>query len=407
VPKSTEANRASVGRVRIYLTTLGSRGDHEPFRALAHEAAKRGHEVHFAHTEDLPTDPAAKYTEWELPGSIEKWISESGVSVIKALKDYREHLKPLQEAILEESAKQIRSLKPDVVVYHPKVQTASVVAHDVGAIAVLAEPMPIMTPTGEFPTGAIVANFGPWLNRQTYRLVDWGIKAFGDQALTLARRLGVSAAPDVTVCAVSPTLVPTPYDWPDTAMVTGQWHLPAREKLDTEISDFVSSGEVLYAGVGSMKRGNPVRRARVIVDAARSLGMKTLLVTGWGGLEPDEEIAHASDVLVRESVNHSAVLPHVSVAIHHGGAGTTHAMLRAGVPSVFIPFIVDQPWWAMRLHTAGLGPKAVSPSCRRPEVLSKAISSARGYTDAVKRASQAINAEHGVATAMDFIESRA
>lgn len=406
MPKSTEANHASVGRVRIYLTTLGSRGDHEPFRALAHEAARRGHEVHFAHTEDLPTDPSATYTEWKLPGSIEKWISQSGVSVIKALKDYKEHLKPLQEAILEESAKQIRSLKPDVVMYHPKVQTAPVVAHEVGAIAVLAEPMPIMTPTKEFPTGAIVANFGPWLNRQTYRLVDWGIKAFGDQAITLARRLGVSAAPDITVCAVSPTLVPTPHDWPDTATVTGQWHVPSGETLDKEISDFLSSGDVLYAGVGSMKRGDPVRRARVIVDAARSLGMKTLLVTGWGGLEPDQEIAKSPDVLVRESVSHRAVLPHVSVAIHHGGAGTTHAMLRAGVPSVFMPFIVDQPWWAARLHTAGLGPKAVSPSCRRSEVLAKAIESAKGYTDAVRVASQAINAENGVSTAMDFIESR-
>lgn len=393
--------------MRIYLTTLGSRGDHEPFRALAHEAARRGHEVHFAHTEDLATDPEARYTEWELPGSIEKWISQSGVSVIKALKDYREHLKPLQEAILDASAKQIRSLKPDVVVYHPKVQTAPVVAHEVGAIAVLAEPMPIMTPTSEFPTGAIVANLGPWLNRQTYHLVDWGIKVFGDQAITLARRLGVSAAPDLTLCAVSPTLVPTPHDWPDTAMVTGQWHLSSQETLDKELSAFVSSGDVLYAGVGSMKRGNPVRRARVIVDAARSLGMKTLLVTGWGGLEPDEEISQASDVLVRESVSHQDVLPHISVAIHHGGAGTTHAMLRAGVPSVFMPFIVDQPWWAMRLHAAGLGPKAVSPSCRRPGVLAKAIASAKGYTDAVKKASQEINAENGVAAAMDFIESRA
>jgi sterol 3beta-glucosyltransferase len=392
--------------VKIYLTTLGSRGDNEPFRALSHEAARRGHDVHFAHTSDLPRDPAAPYTEWDLPGSIEKWISQSGVSVIKALKDYREHLKPLQEAILEASAEQIRSLTPDVVVYHPKVQTAPVVAHEVGAMAVLAEPMPIMTPTTEFPTGAIVANLGPWLNRQTYRLVDWGIKAFGDQAVNLARRLGVSASPDLTLCAVSPTLVPTPHDWPDTAIVTGQWHVAQKGTPDTEVDEFVSSGDVLYAGVGSMKRGNPVKRARVIVDAARSLGMKTLLVTGWGGLEPDEEIAQASDVLLRESVNHQAVLPHVSVAIHHGGAGTTHSMLRAGVPSVFMPFIVDQPWWAMRLHKAGLGPTAVSPSCRRPEVLAKAIESAKTYSDAVKNASRAINAEDGVATAMDVIESR-
>ena len=393
--------------MRIYLTTLGSRGDNEPFRALAAEAASRGHEVHFAHTSDLPSDPSAGYTEWELPGSIEHWISESGVSVIKALRDYKEHLQPLQQAIVDESASHIRSLMPDVVVYHPKVQIAPVVAHEVGAIAVLAEPMPIMTPTTEFPTGAIVADLGPWLNRQSYRLVAWGIKAFGDQALTLARQLGVSATPDLTLCAVSPTLVPRPHDWPDTAQVTGQWHLASLGSLDTELAEFVASGEVLYAGVGSMKRGDPVRRARVIVDAARQLGMKTLLVTGWGGLEPDEEMVNSPDVVVRESVDHAAVLPHISVAIHHGGAGTTHSMVRAGVPSVFMPFIVDQPWWAMRLHKAGLGPKAVSPGCRRADVLAKAITEAKTYQDAVETASRALTAENGVDTAMDFIESRA
>jgi sterol 3beta-glucosyltransferase len=280
------------------------------------------------------------------------------------------------------------------------------VAHEVGAIAVLAEPMPIMTPTTEFPTGAIVANLGPWLNRQSYRLVEWGIKAFGDQALTLARQLGVSASPDLTLCAVSPTLVPRPHDWPDTAQVTGQWNVAAHGTLDTELSEFVASGEVLYAGVGSMKRGDPVRRARVIVDAARQLGMKTLLVTGWGGLEPDEEIVNSPDVLVRESVDHAAVLPHISVAIHHGGAGTTHSVIRAGVPSVFMPFIVDQPWWAMCLHTAGLGPKAVSAGCRRADVLAKAITEAKTYREAVTEASRALNAEKGVASAMEFIESR-
>jgi sterol 3beta-glucosyltransferase len=393
--------------MKIYLTTLGSRGDNEPFRALATEAAERGHEVHFAHTHDLPFDKSAGYTEWELPGSIEKWIAESGVSVIKALRDYKEHLGPMQQDILRASEEHIRSLRPDVVVYHSKVQTAPVVAHEVGALAVLAEMMPIMTPTTEFATGAISANLGPWLNRQTYRLVDWGIAAFGDQAKTLAKQLGVASwKPDLTLCAVSPTLLARPHDWPDKAVITGQWKSHQPGELDGELESFVTNGNVLYAGVGSMKRGNPRRRARVIVDAARVLGMKTLLVTGWGGLEADDEMRAADDVLVRESVNHTALAPLLSAAIHHGGAGTTHTMLRAGVPSVIMPFIVDQPWWAKRLHAAGLGPTSISANCRSATRLAAKISDALSYTDTVTAASESLRAEHGVAVALDEIEAR-
>ena len=385
---------------------MGSRGDHEPFRALAHEAAAGGHEVHFAHTTDLPTDPDAPYTEWPLPGSLNQLIADQGVSIVKALKEYKTLWEPTLKGIYDASSEQIRALRPDVVVYHPKVQTAPVVAHEVGATAVIAEMVPMLTPTREFAAAGIAASLPGWLNKASYRLVNAGIALFGDPAKKLARKLGVASwTPDVVLSPVSATLVNQPKDWPTTAHITGQWWMAGSEDVDDEVATFVSDGNVLYAGFGSMKRGDPVRRARVIVEAARTLGMKTLLVTGWGGLAPDAELRASADVMVRESVNHGTVLPHIQLAIHHGGSGTVHAFLRAGVPSVIMPFIADQPWWAWRLHRAGLGPKAISPNCRSSNQLVSALEQANLARREVAAASQAMAGEGGTTRAVELIES--
>jgi len=222
----------------------------------------------------------------------------------------------------------------------------------------------------------------------------------------LAKTLGVSSwTPDQVLCPVSRSLVPQPADWPENATITGQWWHYSTESLDDALADFVEPGNVLYAGFGSMKRGDAERRARVIVAAARELGMKALLVTGWGGLSVPEDLAASNDVLVRESVPHEALLPHVSLAIHHGGSGTVHAFLRAGVPSVIMPFIADQPWWAWRLDAAGLGPKALSPDTRSTAAVVTALQQAHLCRQAVSRASEAMAEENGVATAMEAIEA--
>ena len=75
--------------VKIYLATIGSRGDNEPFRALAREAGAAGHEVFFAHTSDLPSEPHEPYARLSLPGSFEALIAEQGVSITRALLNYR------------------------------------------------------------------------------------------------------------------------------------------------------------------------------------------------------------------------------------------------------------------------------------------------------------------------------
>ncbi len=232
-----------------------------------------------------------------------------------------------------------------------------------------------------------------------------GLTAIGNKGHALAQALGiVHETPDLTLCPVSPTLVPQPADWPEHAVVTGHWALPQPGVKDTELKAFLSHGPVLYAGFGSMNDGMGAARARTIVKASRSLGMKTLLVTGWGGLLSSLEHYGAEDVLVRPHVSHTDVLAKIAVAIHHGGAGTTHAMLQAGVPSVIMPFLADQPWWAKRLASQDLGPGPLSKGTRSVERVAAAVQKALDCADKVRAASEKMAREDGLGWALSLIE---
>lgn len=391
--------------VKIYLAAFGSRGDNEPFRALAAKADAAGHEVYFAHTSDLDTDPGALYRELELPGSVENVIAEQGVSVVRALLNYRSVMRPLLEGVWDVTTQQILDIRPDVVVYHPKVMTAALAAHAVGAIAAEVDIVPTMTPTEEFPPAGIPAGIPRSWNKAAYSLVNAGMSSFASTLRKRADDLGViRVESDLVLCPVSPTLVPHPADWPEFAHVTGQWHRPSEDDLDPELERFMSDGQIVYAGFGSMRDSRGKARAGAIVKAARSLGMKTLLVTGWGGLVPTAEHEQASDVLVRTAVPHSAVLPRVAVGIHHGGAGTTHAFVRAGTPSIIMPFLADQPWWGARLSSLGLGPKPLSRATTRPSVIAKSITEALSQRDKVERAAATMAQEDGAGVALTIIE---
>ncbi len=391
--------------MKIYLVAFGSRGDNEPFRALALEAAAGGHDVTFAHTSDLAFDPTAAYDERELPGSIEGVIAQQGVSAVRALVNYRTVMRPLLEGVWEASTHQILELRPDVVVYHPKVMTAATAAHAVGALAAEVEIVPTMTPTDEFPPAGFPAAIPPRWNRATYSLVKAGVASFAPALKELADKLGViRTESDVVLCPVSPTLVQQPTDWPDFAHITGAWHVPTHDALDDELEDFLQVGPVLYAGFGSMRDSHGAARAEALVTAARSLGMKTLLATGWGGLIPSSAHRSSPDVLVRESLAHSSVLPRVDVGIHHGGAGTAHAFLRAGTPFVIMPFLGDQPWWAARLHRQGLGPRALRRLETRAGVIARAIAEATSKKERVARAATEMAGEDGLASALNILE---
>ncbi|MBF6328225.1 glycosyltransferase [Nocardia transvalensis] len=127
---------------------------------------------------------------------------------------------------------------------------------------------------------------------------------------------------------------------------------PITTQIDARLSDWLAAGTApVYAGFGSMPVGDVGATIELLSAACRRLGRRLLFVTGSNAIDP----SFTDELAVVRTVDHATVLPRCAVAIHHGGAGTTAAALRAGVPSVVCSFVADQPYWGQRLHSLGFG----------------------------------------------------
>ena len=155
----------------------------------------------------------------------------------------------------------------------------------------------------------------------------------------------------------SPAVVPRPTDWRAGLDVVGYWwpHEDADWRPSAELSDFLASGPPpVFIGFGSMMTGDAARLSEVAVHALRAARVRGVLQAGWAGLAADSD-----DVLTIADAPHGWLFPRMSAVVHHAGAGTTGAALRAGVPAVPVPTMVDQFFWANRLHALRASPPPI------------------------------------------------
>jgi vancomycin aglycone glucosyltransferase len=137
------------------------------------------------------------------------------------------------------------------------------------------------------------------------------------------------------------------------AVQTGAWLLPDARPLPSDLTTFLDAGAApVYAGFGSMPMQAAPDTARAAIEAARARGRRVLLARGRAELD---RIDNGDDCLVIGEVNQQALFPRVAAVIHHGGAGTTTAAGIAGTPQVVVPQVADQPYWAGRVQTLGIG----------------------------------------------------
>ncbi len=396
----------------IMLVTAGSRGDVMPLLALHDRAAASGHTVVSAVTREFVAEAEqGGRSVVPLDGDYERLARAQGTGVLTALRSYRSVIKPMLEAIQTSAARAVADVAPDVVVYHPKIVVAPVAAAAVGAVAAAVEIVPVLTPTRAYPAAGVVSRDLGRANRVTFAAASAGSAAFRGVITATARELGVSGRPptrpDLSLCPVSPALLPRPDDWPPTSHLTGPWIAESDPgPLPDEIEKFVEGGSVVYAGFGSMVAGDAERRARVVIGAVRDVGARVLVAQGWGGLRVPDDL-RGDDVLVVESVDHRALLPRVDAVIHHGGAGTVHAATRAGAVSVVVPFLADQPWWAALLHRRGLAPVGIPARGLTRASLAQALRETERYRDAIDEVAAQMRTEDGTAAALEIIERAA
>jgi sterol 3beta-glucosyltransferase len=303
-----------------------------------------------------------------------------------------------------------------VIVAHEKTLAAPHLAEKLGIPHVRALTVPMLTPTRAFPLPAMVHHdLGGLLNRASYRLVrllsrpySGLIRDWRSDSLGLAAR-GKPPTPSKTLYSYSPSVVPTPADWPRDTVATGYWLrdlVDGTEPLDAELEGFVAAGEQpVYVGFGSSVGPDPDRLGAVVDEAVRQAGVRALIATGWGGLSG---VRNGSGVMVIESVPHRWLFPRVAAVVHHGGAGTTAAGLLAGRPSIVCPFQGDQHFWGAAVFRAGAGPGPLPAKKLAAAALASAIRTAIDDSAIRTRAaalSQRIAGEDGPGRASELIES--
>ncbi|MCC7263730.1 MAG: glycosyltransferase family 1 protein, partial [Candidatus Latescibacteria bacterium] len=205
----------------------------------------------------------------------------------------------------------------------------------------------------------------------------------------------------------SPHVVPHPLDWPANIHTTGYWFLDEGRAWQPPpaLAGFLEAGAPpVFIGFGSMTGREPQKLTRLLVDAVVQSGQRAILQSGWAGIGG---MQLPPQIFLLGNAPHQWLFPHLGAAVHHGGAGTTAASLRAGVPTVIVPHLADQPFWGWRVAALGVGPQPIPRHRLTAANLAGAIH--RAATDEVmkRRAGQLganIRAEDGIGVAVGLVD---
>lgn len=369
--------------MKSVIIALGSRGDVEPYVALAARMSQAGYDVVVAtHASMQGVANSHGVTARSVGGDPQEivrqgdglaWIN-SGSNIFQLSRGlYR-----VADKIFDEAFSNCLDLCRDaqlIIASRLAVIPATVIAHQTGARCIPAYVQPAH-PMGAFPSIFIPfdVSFGSTGNRWSHILTEqvywllfrpllkrWQAQFRGRNE---AQVLGMLAPRPMIhgpgLLAVSPVVVPSSDE--DPVRPSGYWVLDNSASWcpPPALVDFISAGSrPICIGFGSMCVPTPEDLAEIVRTAVKQARIRAIVLAGWGALQaitPDE------DIFVLEQAPHAWLLPQVKMMIHHGGAGTVAACLRAGIPSVVVPFFADHMFWARRLSTLGVAPTSIPES---------------------------------------------
>jgi vancomycin aglycone glucosyltransferase len=402
--------------MRALLSTIGSRGDVQPLLALAVQLRERGQEVRLC----APPDFREWVDRFGIPfvpiGPEVRSTARSSAPIARA-RPTPEQMRQIAEAAVatQFTVIPVAAEGCDTLVGGGALQIAlRSVAEQLGIPCFYASYCPVSLPSshhapprwlGDMASDGTVDNSRLWAEDAQRWNDSWGIALNSHRASA-----GLKPVADVRShiftdrpwLAADPTLAPWPEPSDLAVIQTGAWILPDKRRLSAELEEFLEAGEPpVYFGFGSIRA--PQGLSEVMIQTARALGRRAILLRGWADLALSDS---ESDCLSIGEVNQQALFKRVAAVVHHGGAGTTTAAARAGAPQVIIPQHYDQHYWAQRIQDLGIGtahPTVVAPTtdslaaalilALRPEVAVHARSIAsKVRTDGAKVAAERLTA---------------
>lgn len=352
----------------VTLITVGSRGDVQPMLAFALALRRRGHTVRLGVPPDFRDGITGHGFECGAVGREVKPFLTGPAFQGSSSARTRAFWRFLQEQIpVQMHDARVLCEGADVVAWAGVAFGAVSVAEKARLPLLGVTYTTCMLPSDRHPSPDVSRRDLPaWVNRLTWRLGPPFAALVLDPAVNRARAsLGLPPMRffDHFECpwaiAADPALFPPDPQWPARIQAANFIYLDdGPQALGPELDAWLSDGEPpVFVGFGSMPASGIERIERVLREAMAALGKRCLLAAGWAGLggqglPPGWRVAHGD-------LPHHRLFPRVAAVVHHGGSGTTAAALRAGVPQLILPLILDQHHHAHQLHWAGLGPRPV------------------------------------------------
>ena len=365
--------------MNIGIFTYGTRGDLQPYIALALGLMDKGHKVTLSATEDFKEFVEGFGVSFQpLWGNAETMMnSVEGQNIlqtensIKLMKYYfkvlHDNRKPLRKSYYEAIS------KVDFVIANSMtLPIVSAIVEKQNKKIALTYFMPPVVPTNEFPLGDFdFLNFS-WYNKFTYKIAQYFFWQFVKNDTNEYRKeLGLSELQENLVTyidkqkvldlyCISQSLIPQPKDWENHHKITGFINIPKQKRdkhfLDQtpfELTEWLSKGEKpIYMGFGSNGIGNTNKFTKIITEILEKTTERILFCTGWSQFD---NLPTHDNLFVTKYVNHETILLQCKVGVFHGGAGTLATMLRHNLPVVIVSFYTDQPTWGKIVEQRKLG----------------------------------------------------
>lgn len=413
--------------MRVRVITTGSQGDVRPYVALGAGLRAAGHDVRIiAHPgfEPLVRKRGLDYAPIagdprELAATENAQLRElhdRGRNLLRWWRAFNEVDAPLMRQRLRDAWEGCRDA--DVIV-------TSMLPYLFGYAVATKLQLPLVrafyfpvSPTGTRPVDFLPdwMGFGNRLNLATYhaqRQLLWQVarpwigracrEVLGIQRLPRLEPFGdFDRQQQLLLYAYSAAVAPPPPDWGSWIEVTGYWFLDRKSEWTPPpaLAAFLEEGPPpVCIGFGSMTYDR-AELVRVVERALASTGQRAVLLTGWGGLRPPEL---PRNMITVEWAPLNWLFPRMAAVVHHGGAGTTAEGLRAGVPTVVVPFFYDQFFWARRVFELGAGPRPINRKRLDGDTLARAIRQATSDPEMRRRVAALgarIRTEDGVARAV-------
>jgi UDP:flavonoid glycosyltransferase YjiC (YdhE family) len=418
--------------MKIGMQTWGSHGDIRPFLALAEGLQAAGNDVHLVITcvdsdayEDIVSAAGVKITVVASPvltPAQQESVGQAAYAIRNPMTQMATILRLCLDSVEDAMFDAARRLcaESDVLIGHYFLHPLQTAAEAAGRpyVSVLLSHAGVPSDFDHpltFPgAGKRVHRFLWWLTRA---LLNRGLKHYPDR---LRRQLGMPPLRDVvtqvwlsdhlTLAAVSPTICRAQPDWPPSVRVCGFLDTPnlaIEGEVPSGLGEFLAAGDApVYMTFGSwMPRGlaGQAHALRLLTEAARRAGCRAIIQA------PSAAVCgfHAdADILYVAAAPHQAIFPHCRAVVHHGGAGTTQSVMRAGKPSIVVAYISEQEHWGKELRRLGIAGRPAKRRTVTAPALARRLRHVLVSPAMAARAAdvaRAMQTEHGVDAAVALV----